>query len=433
MNICGEEPPHIAKKSVEKILGLFISCITSHPTKPCEFELEVKDTGEKIPYKLANPGANKTRGDIFWELAGGAREMIEFTACCLSSSGNNAQFQRFTKFIPFIFSSTIKLSYYIYNPDDLKDTLSGQYLTAFQMWKTLGINVYFEKANMQRKFQEIPAFETPLEVVSTWNKTSNKCKIIVEEDKYTLDHFHVVKKTNNRVTADPEIGKCLLVAATLAKLEVKNINITNSGIILPDQFAKKNKFFKSIKHISNKTDCTISFDYDLINTKMGTVEPYECSDECFGGDCTSESVVSINYELELEKAGKEINYTNHASCEQSRCDFKGSTTHIPKSIKKADIIHTEDTETFLVEAEKYSNVDTGDAQIRSWSTIEKTKKYYTEEVFIGQTLSAYIILYDLKNEHKPSDWDSPRFTHVKKILSVDGTWHENPNFTAFNL
>jgi hypothetical protein len=432
MNICGEEPPHIAKKCFEKIIGGIVTSITSTPSKPCEFVLNIKETGEKITYSLANPGANRTRGDIFW-VNRGVKQLIEFTACCLSSSGNNAQFQRFTKFIPFIFSSGMRLSYYIYNPDDLKDTLSNQYLTAFRMWKTLGINVYFEKMNMHRQFQEIPAFLTPLEVVSTWNKTSNKCKIIVVEDKYTLDHFHVVKKTNNRVTADPEIGKCLLVAATLAKIGVKNINITNSGICEPAHFAKNNKFFKSIKHISNSTDCTISFDYELINTKMETVQPYLCSGECFSGDCTSESVVSINYELELEQKGKVINYTNHASCEQSRCEFGTLCTNIPKSVKKADIIYTQEAETLLVEAELYSNLEKGVEQIKEWSTIEKTKKYYTEEVFIGQTLSAYIILYDLKNEHKPSDWDLPRFSHVKKILSVDGTWHENPKFTTFNL
>ena len=101
---------------------------------------------------------------------------------------------------------------------------------------------------MQRKFQEIPAFETPLEVVSTWNKTSNKCKIIVEdEDTYILDHFHVVKKTVGRVTADPEIGKCLFVAATLAKLEVKKIHIKNSGICEPEHFSRTINFLKVLR------------------------------------------------------------------------------------------------------------------------------------------------------------------------------------------
>ena len=111
-NILGEEPPHIAKLCIAKKYNIQLENISFYVTElPNIFRIKVGDINYK--YILSKPGSNNTRGDIYFN--GEDKDLMEFTACCLSSSGNNAQFQRFTKFIPFLTKENMKLSYYIYN------------------------------------------------------------------------------------------------------------------------------------------------------------------------------------------------------------------------------------------------------------------------------------------------------------------------------
>ena len=414
-NIYGEEPPHIAKLCIAKKNNISLQNISFKSTNiPSMFKINI---GSKYyNYILSKPGSNKTRGDIYFDYD---KELMEFTACCISSSGNNAQFQRFTKFIPFIGTDNMKLSYYIYNKRDKIPILKRQNKVAFRMWKTIGIKVYFEKEALQNDFNELHKYLDIDNFILDWNNNA-KVPQIKKEDMYcVMENFNVVK--SNSVTNDPGIGKTLLAIMTLVMLGQKKIKLVNTNINCNRHFSSRNKFFRSINHIIQKFDIEILFDYGYVNMNISDCKLYNC-DNVFGSIADYESVVSINYEIKLDK---KINYTNHASCEQSLLCFNDNEYNVPKKVLKTDIIYSDGNETYLVEAEKYINLDCGKKQILSWIYDINTNLYY-KTIFSGQIIKCYLILYDKDN--LDINFDDIKLQNVKYILQSSGTWILNPNF-----
>lgn len=412
--IYGEEPPHISRLCISKILNIDLESISFKSTEnPNEFIIDLVGNKYYI-YILSKPSSNRTRADIYIDAE--KKILIEFTACCLSSSGNNAQFQRFTKFIPFINNPELDLVYYIYNKDDRKNNLRLLDKLVFKMWKTIGIKVCFEKESLQNDFDNLEIFTTLHEFKNEWK---NKAKIYHSNDCCIMEDFNVIK--NDKVNNDPGIGKILLTIMTLVKLGEKKILLKNTGIMSFEQFSLKNKLFRSINHIKLKYNVDLKLDFEILNEKISDCIRYDTG-KCFGGPIDSESIVSINYELKLED---KVNYTNHASCEQSRLCYKSNITNIPKKVLKADLIYSKENNTYLVEAEKYCNLKNGQLQINSWCRDILTNRYY-KNIFKEQNILCYLILYDFKNQY--INFEDSNFKNVRFILQNNGQWLENPNF-----
>jgi len=415
-NIKGEEPPHIAKLCISKKHNVPVEEILFQSTQiPSEFKITIGNKYYK--YILSKPGCNKTRGDIYFD--GDNKILVEFTACCLSSSGNNAQFQRFTKFIPFLKEENIELCYYVYNKEDKIQTLERQNKIAFKMWKTNGINVFFEKNTLQTDFNNLEIYSDIDNFIIEWNKNARVPKIKKEDNYCILENFNVEK--SGSITNDPGIGKTLLTIMTLVVLGEKQIKLVNTGINCEGHFGVRNKFFRSINNIIKNFNIEIIFDYDFINNKIEKCELYN-SEIVFGCKADYESVVSINYEIKLDT---KINYTNHASCEQSLLCFKDITDNVPKKVLKTDIIYSIDNNTYFVEAEKYVNLENGRKQIVSWAQDINTYQYY-KKTFTGQNIKCYLILYDKDN--LDINLEETKFKNVKCILQENGNWLMNDTF-----
>ena len=292
------------------------------------------------------------------------------------------------------------------------------------MWKTIGIKVFFEKENLQNQINMMNEYTDLNTFIEDWNLNAQVPQIEMNEEYCVLDKFNLIK--SDSVTNDPGIGKTLLTIMTIVKLGHKKIKLNNTNLEKEKHFTLKNKFFRSIRHIIDEFNVEIKFDFEYINLNIMDCKKYDC-EVVFGQVADYESVASINYEIKL---GDKVNYTNHASCEQSLLKFKNINYNVPKKILKTDIIYTENNTTYLVEAEKYVNLENGIEQINTWISNINTKKYY-EDIFQEQKIKCYIILFDKDNYFV--DFEDFKLKNVRYILQNNGKWLQNPNFQYLEM
>lgn len=364
--------------------------------------------------QISKPGNNKTSGDLeILDVNKKLVEFIEYTKCRFEASGNNVQFQRMTKFVPYI-NTDVMCKYFINNDGETKK-LKPRDENAIRCMKTIGIQLVITDSNIKEQATQLLPYYSLEEFIQDWNYRS-KSKISIHGKRIYISNIHVLKR--NKVNSDPEIGKLICVILTILQLRVCSIVIINSGIT-NEHFSTKNKLFRSIKHIQNMFKNNIHFE----NTNISYKNCINYQLRCFSGPSESESVVSIAYEGKLKKNKNEILYTNHARGEQSYLKYGGKEYNVPKEILKPDIIHTKGNTVFLVEAEKYDNLNNGIKQIKSWDTNKKTKQFY-KEIFKGKKICSYIILYSHKR-FDTSDFYSPQFKKVKYVMDKNRNWFSN--------
>ena len=178
-----------------------------------------------FPYIISDPGTTKTTPDCLIQMKGDNKDLfIEITKTEFNQSGNNALFQRFTKFIPVLKNKQYKKIYYLDNKSDKK--LTGKKKISMRAWKTCHIEIITNNPELNMNLQSLEPYSTIFEFIEDWN--SNSCptksgllkgctqKIIYKENKdILLEDFNI--KKNGNLTHDPGIGTLLLVSATLCQ------------------------------------------------------------------------------------------------------------------------------------------------------------------------------------------------------------------------
>ena len=115
--IKGEEPPQIALKVLRHLNYIKNGTIVAGNNSQTYI---IKTIKGHYNYILSKAGKNKTSGDIeILDNNKNTKEFIEYTKCRFEASGNNCQFQRSTKFVPYI-NTDIKTTYFIDNIGEKK-------------------------------------------------------------------------------------------------------------------------------------------------------------------------------------------------------------------------------------------------------------------------------------------------------------------------
>jgi hypothetical protein len=414
--IKGEEPPKIAKKCLQ-----FLKYLTN-PNEPESSKTRsqkyiIRGDEGYYNYVLSNPGKNKTSGDFeILDINNKLVQFIEYTKCRFGASGNNVQFQRMTKFVPYI-NTNIKSTYFIDNVGETKK-LTPRDKNSIRCMKTIGINLIITDENIKNEADQLNPYYTINELIKDWNGGRSKSNIRVKGSRVYISKINVLKPVNKikKLRSDPEIGKLLCVILTILRLRLCSITIIESGVT-NQHFSQDNKLFRSLNHIQKIYNNIIYFQNTNISYK--NCIPYEL--RCFTKKSTSESVVSIAYEELLNKDNINVLYTNHARCEQSYLMFNGEHS-IPKTVKKPDIIYKKDNDIFLVEAEKLENLKNGIKQIKSWTTHKKTKLYY-DTIFKGYNIHSYIILY--ADKFDKTQFEKEEYNRVKCVIDNKSKWYKN--------
>jgi len=348
----------------------------------------------------------------------GSYLFCEITETGFRDSGNNVQFQRFTKFVLEIINNNNnnKLVYYLQNEEE-KLKLERQTKVAMRSWKTCGIELMTNNKILQNIFNELEPYNILSEFIKDWNDNSRKAKIELLQDKNIIKIIDLNVLKDGKINNDPGIGKLLLVILTLCKL--------NAGEFHEIIIAEHNISKDIINNCKNKLILLLNCIRDnIINiTFENIIIPYcEYNIEYFSHPSKSEKIVSIWEEIKL---GKKNIFTNHARGELEKIKFLDKSYKIPNNVYTPDLIWIEDKEKtiYFVEAEGYSNHTKGEGQINSWKSGPKslnTRKFF-KDIFFGTPYEnyshkAYITLYDNDNKHKI---EIKNLRHVKHILDIN--------------
>lgn len=408
--IKGEEPPQIALKVLRHLNYIKNGTIVAGNNSQTYI---IKTIKGHYNYILSKAGKNKTSGDIeILDNNKNTKEFIEYTKCRFEASGNNCQFQRSTKFVPYI-NTDIKTTYFIDNIGE-KKKLTPRSKDSIRCMKTIGLNIVITDKQIKKQADQLNPYFSLEEFIQDWNTTKmSLSKLKIDGKQVDIDGVNLLK--NDKPTSDPGTGMIILLILTILKLRHCGIIIRNSNI-KDNHYSPNNKLFRSIQHIQKIYNNQIYFE----NTKIS----YKCTPynlRCFSQKSNSENVVSIAYELLLKKKKRSIIYTNHARGEQSYLVFNGEHS-IPKGVKKPDIIYKCRKTIYLVEAEKLENLNNGIKQIDSWNTHSKTKNYY-EIMFKGYKICSYIILYTNNDSFDMFNFQKPEYKHVKYVLDNKRHWY----------
>lgn len=425
-----EEKPYIALKCIESIFNVKNGKIVKNDNNICEYIIII---GEKIIPCLICDSLD-TSPDMIIIRENNIPLFIEITKGSFKDSGNNIQYQRFTKFIPVLKKDYEKI-YYL-DTEDI--SLSGKNELAMICWKINGIILKTNNNILQKYFDDLDISKYTINKFSEeWNRLSKKStsgafkgkkqNIEILDDTIIVSNFNVLKGKKAKLTHDPGIGTIMLVISTLLNYNVKRIlvkgqNLTQKII----DTSKKNKFIRFICYLRQIFNVEIIIEnvllpnYDLIYNSLNIYS-------------TSEKCVSIHEELLLINNQYEILYTNHARGEQEYLIINGNKISIKKSVYKPDIIYVDKDKKIIwfVEAEKSKNYNKGVLQIQSWCS-EITKNYYKKQVegteYNSYNFKAYIILYDEDNK---CTYCNKKY--VKKIVTSSRITYENSEYEYIDL
>ena len=355
---------------------------------------------------------------------------IEITKTTFEESGNNAQYQRISKFSSF--PEHIKKSIIFTGNDTIKCMNKKNNIRSLRMYKTCKIELYHISQNIQNFFNTIEPFsniEDITEESKIIKKLNRKMSVIINGSIVHINNLIVYKSTNNG-SHDPHIGKLIGILFCASVLCQNNENIKEIQItdcLRTSEMSKKNKLPLSILHISSlllgkcrfriintehfvkKIKDSIVSDLYILPNVLSTIHSRKCN---------SEKLVSI-HEESLNRDN--IVFTNHASSELSKFN---STIDWKKGLTPDLIIEHEDNYE-IIEAELSKNFKDGIKQINSWITPENIIKWRTL-YFKDKILHINIILYS------PEPLMSYNFTglqdNVKYILDSNNNKIVNLNY-----
>jgi hypothetical protein len=446
INLGTEESPYTVQKTLPRILSDILKydhyeCVNSSVIKKKEVNMYVMETEYHIiNIKIVDFGRyigelelkNCERPDIviFGDNFSHIIHAIEITKTTFEESGNNAQYQRFSKFSSF--PDHIKKSIIFTGKDTTKYMNKKNNTKSLRMYKTCKIKLYHISQIIQNFFNTIEPFsnieDITEESTKLIKKLGKKMNVIINGSIVHINNLIVYKSINNG-SHDPNIGKLIGILFCASVLCQNNENIREVQItdcLRTSEMSKKNKLSLSILHISSLLLGKCRF--RIINTEhfVKKIKDSIVSDlyilpnilsTIHSRICHSEKLVSI-HEESLNRDN--IVFTNHASSELSK--FK--TMDWKKGLTPDLIIEHEDNYE-IIEAETLKNVKNGIKQINSWITPENIIKWRTL-YFKDKILHINIILYS------PEPLMSYNFTrtqdNVKYILDSNNNKIVNLNY-----
>lgn len=428
LSLVGEEKPGLICSALKRIFRLPEPLsIIPVPGDATSYNLQYED--KIIPYQICDSRGSSP--DLIVKYEEGPNDFIEITKGSFKDSGNNIQFQRFTKFVPVSNSEQRKI--YSLTIEDTNIN-SDKNKLAMKCWKKNGIELIATNEDLQTVFDNLDTNFTLEEFAEEWTQVSResskgifkgtKQTITIEEDLIKVENFNVLK--NGKITHDPGIGTIMLVLSTILQFNSgKPILITRHHLTQELIDDADNKFLKGICTLKQKFDTEIRIEGIILPNLNIEYSSLNCESK-------SEKIVSIHEEVQLIEQGHTIFFTNHARGELEKFTINGYGKTIEKDILKADIIYadTENETIYMVEAERHCNYETGVRQIESWRS-EETRNFYRNITngtqYEGYQFKAYLILYDSSNTH------SECRRYVKKILNKSRETFENVNHETLLL
>ena len=429
VSLVGEEKPGLICSALKCLFNLseviYILPVVGDATS---YLLKYED--KRIPYQVCD--SNGSSPDLIIKYEEGPCDFIEITKGSFRGSGNNSQYQRFTKFIPVLNDDQRKVYYF----DTEDKDIYGKTKLAMKCWKKNNIELVATNSDLQKVFDDLDTNFTLESFSEEWNSLSrpspfgefkgHKQSIIIGEDLIRVENFNVLKK--GKITHDPGIGTFMLVLSTILQFSTgKPILIT--GHRLTQELinrSTRNKFLKFLCILKQKfqTDITIE-----------DIQTPQCSIDytSLNKGSTSEKCISIHDELVLIGQGYQILYVNHARSEQEYFTINERTISVPKLVYKPDIVYADKEKQviYFIEAERYCNYETGLKQIESWRS-EETENFYrgvtngTE--CEGYQFRAYLSLYDSSDNCIMCNQK-----YVKNILNSRRVTYENENYETLLL
>jgi len=428
-SLVGEEKPGLICSALKYIFKLpELLSIIPVPGDATSYNLQYED--KIIPYQICDSQGSSP--DLIVNYEEGPNDFIEITKGSFKGSGNNSQYQRFTKFIPVLNNEQKKIYYF----DTNDKYLIGKTKLAMKCWKKNDIELVATNEDLQTVFNDLDTNFTLEEFAEEWTRLSKpspfgifkgtKQTITIEENLIKVENFNVLK--NGKITHDPGIGTIMLVLSTILQFKSgKPILITGHNLTqdLIDR-SKRNKFLKFLCILKQNFQTEISIeDITLPNCDIEYTSLTRGS--------TSEKCISIHDEILLIDQGHTILYINHARGEQEYFTINGQRISVKKNISKPDIVYADNVNRiiYFVEAERHCNYETGLKQIESWKT-EETRDFYRNITngtqYEGYQFKAYLTLYDSSNTHSNCNG-----RYVKKILNSRRKTYENVNHETLLL
>ena len=428
---------------------------TPIPDKPEYYRIQCDEY--VFDYVISDENTNKTSPDFYLVTNQSYNYFIEDTGCGIEDSGNNAQAQRATKFIPTL-NSNDRCIYMLSDPNKIDMQNKKRKATLeypFRQWKTSHVTVIFENPNTMESYLSFKPYENYQSLVDSHNIVSKNTKNIFnfnsatntiklrlnqETSKYNLLKSH--KEKGKELDNDPGIGNLNLSLLTIHKISQTN------GIPLPTIILENiawtleqikynssgNKVLRSLKHLidigfeiqftfSEAIPESLSTTFD-INRFTG----YETNQNPFQNvGSTSEKIVSMYHVSNKLSSNETIVFENHARSENTKVTYNNTICPFRKNDKtKPDIIiqNASINKMEIIEAELYDNLATGQKQIDTWVKNSELYDYYRNTCHITEELNVCLELYDQKNKFN-GDFSYPKFKNVKYILNANGVWYEN--------
>jgi len=426
VSLVGEEKPGLICSTLIRLFNLpgvfYILPVVGDATS---YQLQYED--KKIPYQVCDSSGSSP--DLIINYEEGPNDFIEITKGSFRGSGNNSQYQRFTKFIPVLNDDQRKVYYF----DTNDRSLGGKTKLAMKCWKKNKIELVATNTDLQNVFNSLDIDFTLESFSEEWTllsrpyrKGGTKQSIIIGEDLIRVENFNVLKQS--KITHDPGIGTIMLVLSTILQFgSGKPILITGHGLTQDlINRSKRNKFLKFMCILKQTFNTEITLE---------NIELPQCSLDytSLNKGSTSEKCISIHDELLLIDHGYPILYANHARSEQEYFTINGINSSVPKLVYKPDIVYADNEKKviYFVEAERYCNYETGMKQIESWRS-EKTKNFYRNITngteYDGYQFRAYLTLYDSSDNCIRCNQ-----RYVKKILNSYRKTFENENYETLLL
>ena len=395
VSLVGEEKPGLICSTLKRLFNLpEVISILPVVGDATSYLFQYED--KVLPYQICD--SNGSSPDLIINYEEGPSDFIEITKGSFKGSGNNSQYQRFTKFIPVLNDDQRKIYYF-----DTEDrNIFGKTKLAMKCWKKNNIKLVATNSDLQTVFDDLDTNFTLESFSEEWNGLSrpspfgkfkgHKQAIIIEEDLIRVENFNVLKQ--EKITHDPGIGTIMLVFSTILQCGSRKPIMITEHRLSQDLINRstRNKFLKFLCILKQTFNTEITLE---------NIELPQCSVDytSLNKSSTSEKCISIHDELLLIGQGYPILYANHARSEQEYFTIDGRTISVPKLVYKPDIVYADKEKKviYFIEAERYCNYEIGMRQIESWRS-EETKDFYrgvtngTE--YDGYQFRAYLTLYD---------------------------------------
>jgi len=440
----GEESP-------EQLLNI-LKCVFSKETfnyteTKCPFIYKFDNGAYSFIYKICDESSNKTTPD-YYIITNKNNYFVEETECNFNESGNNAQYQRASKFVPKI-GSNDKLFYIMVGDCSFK--FSGNNLLSLRLWKTTNVNIIFTNNIIMNQYNSLKSFSDLNELIQCFNDSCTFKKTINYDEENNIIRLDInIKKTKFNLmkkgkSLDSDPNKGCLSLVLLAMYELIILNDKQPKIIIKNLFDNQtqisristgNKMIRIFKHFIEKgIQITFEFEQDVI-FNIDDYHGYQDINPFKESGSNSEKIIGINHITTKMKENEKCLFENHARTRNSKIiKNDGTIIDFIKKSKKPDIIikNMKTFKVYIIESELYTNFVKGQKQINEWTTHEHTYNFYNE-LCKYENMEIFLELYDSMNEFN-GDFSDPKFENVKYILNKNGQWFENKYFKPlyFNI